>query len=327
MTLAWPLVFIALPLPLLAFFLLPAAKQNESSHLWVPFFSRINSDAGLTQSGLSITRTILFALAWLALVLAATRPQLLGEPVPVSISGRNLIMATDISGSMDEEDIILGNYRVSRIDAVKIIADDFLSKRDGDKVALVVFGSNAYMHTPLSFDIKTIRAQLKDIVTGIAGKRTAIGEAIVLSLKKVRDNKNSNIEDNVLILLTDGENNIDKFPPMEAAKLAAEAKLKIYTIGFAPPPSFFNPSQPDHKLMTRIADLTGGKYYRATNAAELAEIYKQIDKLEPAAGEEELYRPVTELYPWPLAASLIFITLIMLHKSGLFSSKLIRRLS
>lgn len=320
MTFAWPLIFFALPLPVLAYLLLPKAKATGHGYLNIPFFSSLsnNTSENKITPQLNIIPIILFSLAWIALITAAARPQLLGEIISIPKSGRNLIMATDISGSMKERDMILNGRRSTRIAAVKQVAGEFLLERKGDKVGLIVFGSNAYVHAPLTFDLKTINNMLLDIEVGIAGQKTAIGDAIALSVKKVRDTKKSSKIDteNTLILLTDGTNTAGNFSPIEAAKLAAKEDIKIYPISFAPEPSFFNfGAEPDHKTMSEIAQITNGKYYSATNTEELKRIYKIIDKQEPIVSDNEFYRPVTELYYWPLLVSLLLLLIQISFKA------------
>ncbi len=313
MSIAWPWIFSLLPLPLIIFFLIPRAENEDNSALWVPFFSDMQSlSAGsLNRSTTNIFTQILASIIWVLLVFSAARPQWHGNPIAIPTEGRDLMLAVDISGSMKAEDMVINRTRVSRIVAVKYIASDFIDHRVGDRVGLIVFGSNAYVHAPLSFDRKTVQQLLIDSNLGIAGNATAIGDAIGLTVKKLRDQK---IKNRTLILLTDGRNTAGDILPLQAADLAKKEDLKIYTIGFAAEPSFFSSSgEPDEQLMTKIADMTGGRYFRAYNTHDLAKIYKIIDKMEPIAGDDEIFRPIHELYYWPLALAL-FLSVISIGK-------------
>ncbi len=315
----WPYAIAFLPLPLLIYWLLPKAHRQEAA-LHVPFFSLaagFESDNRLIQRR-SIIRRLAMVLMWLALVIAATQPQWIGEPIELPTSGRDLLLAVDISGSMGTEDMKLGNDMTTRLAVVKNVVGDFVERRKGDRLGLILFGSKAYLQTPLTFDRNTVRTLLQETPLGIAGGKTAIGDAIGLSVKRL---KSRPAENRVLILLTDGVNNVGEVSPLQAAKLAALEGIRIYTIGFGAdelmvPGLLFNrkinPSaELDAKTLSEIASLTGGLYQRARSSSELAAIYESLDELEPIELEKETFRPVKSLYFWPLGF-VVFLSMILI---------------
>ena len=318
----WPWAGALLPLPLLAYLLLPEAQRREAS-LRVPFFSlACRYEAGHSGNRLaSWIRRLLMILIWLALVLATLRPQWIGEPVSLPTSGRDLLLAVDISGSMGTEDMATDSTKATRLMVVKKVVGDFVERRKGDRLGLILFGTRAYLQTPLTFDRNTVRSLLEETPLGIAGSKTAIGDAIGLAVKRLQSGPSAN---RVLILLTDGVNNAGEVDPVQAATLAAKEGIRIYTIGFGAEelvvPGFLfnrkvNPSADlDVDTLTRVADLTGGIFHRAGSAAELADVYEALDTLEPIEQDPETYRPVQSLYRWPLAfAMLASLLLTLLH--------------
>ncbi len=306
---AWPYLFAALPLPLLVARFAPRASAQPAAALRVPFFAALENMTGPARMRRSWWRLALAGLAWLLLVLAASRPQFVGDPLQLPLSGRDLMLAVDISGSMEIDDMLLQNQRVPRLAAVKTVAGDFIQRRQGDRIGLILFGSQAYLQTPLTFDRDTVRTLLQEAAIGLAGKETAIGDAIGLAVKRLQTQDNR-----VLILLTDGANTTGQVDPLKAAELAVQAGLRIYTIGVGADEMIVrnlfgarrvNPSaELDETTLTAIAEKTGGRYFRARDSAGLMEIYQLLDELEPVATEEDVFRPVRELYVWPLGATL-----------------------
>jgi len=261
-------------------------------------------------------------MAWILVILAAARPQWIGEMVSLPTTGRDLMLAIDISGSMATEDMQVNGDYVDRLSVVKSVISQFLEARKGDRVGLVLFGTNAYVQAPLTFDLKSVKKLLIEAPVGIAGGKTAIGDAIGLTVKRLRERQN---EEKIVILLTDGANNVGEIPPIKAAELASVDDIKIYTIGVGAEemrvPSLFgslagrttNPSADlDEGTLKKIAQATTGRYFRAKDTNTLAEIYELIDKLEPIEQEPETYRPFQVLYYWPLGASLILMLSLLL---------------
>ncbi len=308
MHIAWPWMALLLPLPWLLHRLRRAADTGGAA-VYLPFVSALGSvNAG--RVGSTLTLRVLFSLIWLLLVAAAMRPQWLGDPLPVPTTGRRLLLAIDVSGSMQTRDMA-GN--ATRLDVVQAVAGKFIDGRDGDQVGLIVFGTQPYLQAPLSPDLATVHRFLDDAVIGIAGRETAIGDAIGLALKRLRAEPAAAGRDTsrtVLILLTDGQSNAGAMPPLEAAKLAASSGLKIYTIGIGAVGEggfFGSPGNLDldEQTLQSIAQITGGRYFRAADANALQQVYGEIDKLEPTAGHQQWWRPSDEWFTWPLAAALV----------------------
>ncbi|MEO6967023.1 MAG: VWA domain-containing protein [Rhodanobacteraceae bacterium] len=313
-TFAWPWVFLMLPLPWLLRHALPPAPSSVALRL--PH--RIKLTNTPKSGGGYRWRVWLAALAWLLAVTAAARPQQLAPPEALARSGRALMLAVDCSGSMAIEDMPMGSDIVSRFAAVKAIAGDFIAQRKGDEVGLVLFGSNAYLLTPLTFDVATVAKQLDGAAIGLAGRETAIGDAIVLATRHL---SKLPARSRVLVLLTDGVNTAGNVAPLDAAKLAAAAGVRIYTIGIGSSGgetlSVFGlrlPA-PDENLDTdtlgKIASETGGKFFHAGDADQLADAYRSIDALEPLARGKALLRPREERYPWSLGAALLLSCLLV----------------
>lgn len=321
-SLAWAWYIILLPLPWLTWWLLPAAKPSQSQTVRLPANSRLVSQANSISSVKTPRWVALLSLcAWVAIVLACTRPQWTGEPVELPRDGRQLILAVDVSGSMQESDMSIRGQRVTRLTAVQYVAGEFIKRREGDQIGLVLFGERAYLQSPLTFDRETVAKLLHDAFLGMAGQKTAIGDAIGLSVKRVEEQLEklkakqaealASQKPPVLILLTDGSNNAGQLNPIKATELAKEIGLKIYTIGFGAESGgllgMVRRTEIDEATLTQIAELSEGRYYRAENTEDLESIYADINKLETIAAEEEPFRPVQELYIYPLSLALALL--------------------
>lgn len=319
MQFAWPWMFALLLLPVLIWYGLPALKTAPGLALRVPFIRDWEALQPRQLSGGRANRLnlLLAVLVWCALVSAAARPQWVGDAVRLPLTGRDLMLAVDTSGSMERPDFILSGNAVDRLTAVKAIAGEFIQGRQGDRVGLILFGQRAYLQTPLTFDRTTVRAMLHEAEIGIAGKETAIGDAIGLAIKRLQQRPQNS---RVLILLTDGANTAGEVEPAQAAQLAKQAGLRIHTIGIGAErmevPSFFgrqtvNPSADlDEKTLRLIADTTGGSYFRARDIQSLAGVYEKIDALEPVQSDSKVFRPIDELFFWPLTASYVLVFLL-----------------
>lgn len=309
---AWPWLFLLAPLPWLVYRFLPGASPRREAALYAPFILTAFGDHWLGEAKKRRWPVALAALIWLLLLCAGARPQWLGDPVELPETGRSLMLAVDASGSMEIPDLDLSGSKASRLDVVKQVAGDFIRRRSGDRIGLIIFGTEAYLQAPLTFDRTTVAELLAETEVGIAGKQTAIGDAIGLALKRLRNVPRGKA---ALILLTDGGNNAGQVPPRQAADLAAQAGVKIYTIGVGADrievPSLLgsqivNPSADlDEDTLRYIAKVTGGRYFRARDAKGLAEIYRRIDALEPVKGDSRVVRPVTALFMWPLGAAFL----------------------
>ncbi len=317
----WPLLFILLPLPLLVRWL--GDKQESSmSAIQVPFFDAVSTlnNAQLNPKRSNWLKAVLLWLLWASLLIAAARPTWVGEPVNLPQDRRDLMLAVDISGSMQEQDMLVNQGYTDRITAVKVVVGDFIQKRAGDRIGLILFGQQGYLQTPLTYDAKTVGQQLHEAQLGFAGNATAIGDSIGLAIKRLRGRP---AESRVLILLTDGANTAGS-DPLQAAEIAAEAEIRIHTVGVGADEVIkkglfgrsrrINPSTDlDEKTLSAIADKTGGKYFRARNPNELQQIYAEIERLEPIP-EDQTFRPTRSLLHWPLAAALALVTFLILMR-------------
>jgi len=307
---AWPWLLLLAPVPWLLRLLLPASPSGDLQALRVPWYSAVaGGKAGwMRRPWLSFVAAVI----WLLLVVAAARPQWIGEIESLPVSGRDLLLAVDISGSMDTQDMILNKTAVNRLKVVKKVAGEFIQRRHGDRVGLILFGSRAYLQTPLTFDTETTATLLEESEIGLAGRETAIGDAIGLAVKRLRDDAAA---DRVLVLLTDGANTSGEVQPLQAAEFAARDGLTVYTVGVGADEmmvqDFFgsrvvNPSADlDEETLQTIADLTGGRYFRARDAKGLEKIYEILDELEPVESDVEIIRPVDELFYWPMSLAYI----------------------
>jgi len=317
-SLAWPWMLLALPLPLLVRRLLPPASGNRDAGLRVPSFQGFAVLSGRSETEQLLNWRFWFAAtAWVLLVVASARPEYIGDELDVPVSGRNLMLAVDLSGSMDAKDFELAGRRVDRLTATKAVASDFISRREGDRIGLILFGERAYLQVPLTLDRETVRSLLLEAFIGLAGEKTAIGDAITLAVKRIHAQGAAGAEQ-ILILLTDGANTAGQIDPLKAAELAQQIGLRIYTIGIGAEQMVVssitggmrrvNPSADlDEETLTRIAELTGGRYFRAKDTAALQDIYRLLDEMEPVAEPEAGFRPVNALYYWPLGGAFVLV--------------------
>lgn len=242
---------------------------------------------------------VMLMLCWLLFLVALASPQLVGEPEKKVKTSRNFLVTADISFSMAREDWAIDGQKARRWDAVKNIMHDFIEKREGDRMGLVFFGSNAYIQAPFTPDLKTVDQLLEEADVGMAGQMTRIGKAIKKGLNMF---ENDTIETKVMLLLTDGGDDGTDILPLDAADMAKKDSVIIYTIGIGDPD--VAGSDLDEQTLIDIAELTEGRYFRAKDEQELAEIYDELDKLEPIEYEEEQNKPVTVLYHYPLAGAI-----------------------
>ena len=329
-TLAWPWMLLGLPLPFMVRRFLPPSNETNESGLKVPSFVLfsilINRPSAEQYTN---WRLWIGLIAWCLLVLASARPERIGDEVEIPVSGRNLMLAVDLSGSMDAKDFELGGRRVDRLTATKAVASDFITRRKGDRIGLILFGEQAYLQVPLTLDRETVKTLLLEAFIGLAGEKTAIGDAITLAVKRIHDQQEEGTKQ-VLILLTDGANTAGEIEPLKAAELAQNIGLRIYTIGIGADQMVVssltgglrrvNPSADlDETTLNEIAEKTGGRYFRAKDTSSLQEIYRLLDDIEPVPEPEAGFRPVQSFFFWPLGLSLIIsicLALINLFENG-----------
>jgi len=315
LALYWPWLLLLLPLPLLI-------KQTKTTdvggHLHIPGIATTTTVTHTHKNKQSRKR---YWLMWALLVIAIARPQWLGDPIELPSKGRDLMMAVDLSGSMQIEDMVINGQTVNRFTLIQHVLSDFIKRRKGDRLGLILFADHAYLQAPLTLDRRSVATFLDDAQIGLVGKQTAIGEAIALAVKHFDQVDESN---RVLILLTDGSNNAGNIEPEVAAQIAAKRNITIYTIGVGAEvlerrtifgKERINPSMDlDETQLKKLAEMTNGYYFRARNSEELDSIYQQIDKLEPVSRDQLSYRPKSELFYWPLLLSLLISLLIVLQQ-------------
>ncbi len=312
--LATPSALLLLFVPFLVWGIVPHAQRTLTSALKVPFFAAIQTALQREHTDLKIKSTFVWPLCIFGvLTLALAGPCFVGEPLLQQHEGYNILMALDLSGSMEVEDMQLHGKRVSRLAVVKRAAKEFVNARSGDSIGLILFGSQAYVQTPLTLDRHNVLARLDDATVGLAGKTTSIGDAVGLAVKRFMDAPK---QGRVIILLTDGASNSGMLSPMQAAALARDEGIKIYTIGLGAESdeqamtldNFFNngtSADLDEETLKKMAALTEGQYFRATNLQSLQDIYQTINKLEKTQKEEQNIRPRQEYYPWLVGLALI----------------------
>ncbi|MBY5992960.1 vWA domain-containing protein [Ferrimonas balearica] len=319
LSLALPWVLLLLPLP----WLLPRARAARARALMLP--QALMPSEGLGQAPLPHPLwRYLAALAWLLLLLAASRPLWVGEPVPLKREGRDLMVAVDLSGSMQIEDMELNGRVVDRFTLVRHVLSDFIERRDGDRLGLILFADQAYLQAPLTFDRFAVSRFLQEAQLGLVGQQTAIGDAIALGVKRFSELEQSS---RVLVLLTDGENNAGRFSPAQATALARQAGVRLYTVGVGSAEvrrrgllgtRTLNPSTDLDRAeseLTQLSESTGGRYFRAHDADQLMAIYQELDALEPLARDDTQWRPETELYHWPLGGALLLLLACLLRRA------------
>ncbi|MGY4226316.1 Ca-activated chloride channel family protein [Bradyrhizobium sp. USDA 4503] len=314
---AWPWMLALLPLPILVWWLLPPYRARQAS-VMVPFFDRLAAATGQTpQRGAVVLQRrriqmVTAALIWALVVAALARPQWVGDPVTREVSARDLMLAIDISGSMDQRDFRGSDgATLTRLDGVKRVVADFIAHRHGDRVALVLFGTRPYVQVPFTQDLQTATALLAQTEVGMAGQQTAIGDTIGLAIKTFETSK---ARQKLLVLLTDGNDTASRVPPEHAADIAHQNGVVIDTIGVGDPAAT-GENRVDLGVLRSVAATTGGHFYRAEDGAQLQAIYADIDRLAPAKLDTLSWRPKQPLFQWPLGAAVVLSLLLWLGLS------------
>ncbi len=322
---ACPWFFLLLPLPLFIRFLLPVYRE-ETQAIRAPFFEDLVEISGRTPSrGAVILRRnwfqmVLLPIAWLLLVGAMARPQWVEEPITKIESGRDLMLAVDLSGSMETADFLdPDGQKIERLKAVKLVLNDFIKRREGDRLGLIFFGTQAFLQVPFTQDFETFRLLLDEAQVNMAGPQTMIGDAIGLSMKLF---ENSETQNRVLILLTDGNDTGSKVPPVRAAGIAAQKGVTIHTIAMGDPETA-GENEMDVDTLKEISEVTGGQFFQAVDREELEQIYQKLDDLEKVEFETLSYRPRRPLFFYPIA--LLLVLLISFHLIAAAGSLLRRR--
>lgn len=325
--LALPWVLLLVLVPPFVWYVWPQAALKLPAALKIPFYQPLQQAVTQHKQAFAGTKHmgVLF-LVWSLLVLALSGPRWVGEPIALNREGRNIMMVLDLSGSMELGDMVMNGRLVSRLTVVKQAAEQFVKARQGDRIGLILFGSQAYLQTPLTYDLRNVLQRIEDASVGLAGKTTSIGDALGLAVKRLQDVAP---DSRVVILLTDGANNSGVLAPQKAAELAKGDGIKVYTIGLGAEldprvnnSAFFNVNAGadlDEKTLKEIAAMTDGRYFRATDADSLQAIYAMINQLEKSSQEQETLRPQHEYYSWPLALALLLFAWFLAAQSSLGS--------
>lgn len=309
MTFAWLWAWLLLPLPWLVWRFMPATQSRD--RLRHPYLAGwVQGGGGGSEIG-GRTRGIWLWLAWLLLVLALSRPQTLGPAIAPEHPSRNLMLVVDMSRSMEEPDMEWQNQRITRYQAVQKVVGDFVVRRRGDAIGLVVFGDFADIQAPLTPDTLAVRDLLADLRPGMAGNNTAIGDGLALAVKRLRA---LDAPDKVVILLSDGENTAGRLTPEEGIKVASASGIRVHTIAFGGEQRlglFGMPSGGgvDERALTRIADETQGQFFRARSTEELESVYRRLDELEPSLRSGPEQRLASEWFWLPAGLGWLLLAL------------------
>lgn len=311
LTFAYPWLALLLPLPWLAWRLLPPRAQRRAA-LRVPFFERLSRVSGATPdsggavSGRSLGRTLLLALCWLLALVALMRPQWIEPPLHRDRPTRDLLLLVDLSQSMEAKDFTDANGQtVDRLTAVKQVLDDFLARRQGDRVGLVVFGDAPFTQVPFTTDLALCRRLLQETAVGMAGARTAFGDAIGLGITLFAG---STVRHKTMIALTDGNDTASQLPPAEAAGVAKDKGITIHAVAIGDPAAV-GEEKLDEDALKAVAERTGGGFFRAMDRAGLAGIYQRLDEIEVRQVETVSFRPKTDLF-WIPVGLVLLLTLL-----------------
>ena len=299
----WALLLLALPLLMR---LLPPYKESRDS-VRVPFFDKLvelseqRPETGATVLRRDRAQQFLVNFMWLCLVLAAAKPEWIAPPIEQQKSGRDLMIAVDLSGSMETSDFTLPDgSSVDRLEAVKYVLDTLADQRASDRLGLIVFGNAPYLQSPFTDDHKVWAQLLAETEIGMAGQSTAFGDAIGLAIKLFRESDSDN---RVLIILTDGNDTGSMVPPVDAARVAASQDIRIYTIAIGDPASVGEEAL-DIDTLQRVSEITGGRYFQALDREQLAQAYLAIGELEPELYETISFRPRQSLHWVPISVAL-----------------------
>jgi Ca-activated chloride channel family protein len=315
-----PWLLLLAVLPLVLRFVVPPYRESRQA-IRVPWFQRLANllqqqpaDGAAVTTAKTMTLFFMFLL-WLLIVVALARPQFIEAPISRIVPTRDLMLLVDLSGSMETNDFTnLQGEKVDRLSAVKEVLDDFLTRRQGDRVGLIVFGNAAFVQVPFTQDLTATRILLNETAVRMAGPRTAFGDAIGLGITMF---ERSEVESRVMIALTDGNDTGSKVPPLQASKIARDNDIVIHVVGVGDPTAT-GEEKLDEETLEDVAATTGGRYFHAADRDQLQEIYTELDKIDSREVESESYRPRTDLFQWPIAA---FALLTLLYHGGLFLSR------
>ncbi|MGB0936259.1 MAG: vWA domain-containing protein [Colwellia sp.] len=323
---AYPALFILMPIPLLIIWLAPAYKERKPS-IKVPYFARLvdvtgeKPESGAVLLNRNNVQRLFIVFAWICLVTAMAKPEIVGPAIEQQKSARDLMVAVDLSGSMSVQDFTLENQQtVDRLSAVKQVLANFAKQREHDRLGLILFGDAPYLQAPFTADLDTWLTLLNESEIGMAGQSTAFGDAVGLAISVFESSETKN---RVLIALTDGNDTGSKVPPVEAAKVAARYNIKIYTIAIGDPAAV-GEEKVDLEVLQQMSDITNGKSFQALNREELQQVYQEISVMEPQLFDSLSFRPRTSIHHFPiiLFASIYLLSLSTVNIRFYFKEKL-----
>ncbi|HEY7041104.1 MAG TPA: VWA domain-containing protein [Methylomirabilota bacterium] len=322
--LEYPGLLALLALPLLVWWLAPPYREATAS-IRLPFFDEVARAAGLTPApGAVVSKTnwlqkVLAPLVWALLVLALARPQLVDPPIQKVEPARDLLLALDLSQSMDTRDFRdPSGALITRVEAVRRVVDGFVQRRTGDRIGLIVFGDAPYPQVPFTLDHATVRAVIAETVPGMAGPRTAIGDSMGLAITMFESSK---APERVLILLTDGNDTASRMPPDRAAGIARDNRIRVHTVAIGDPKAT-GEEKVDTATLEKIAAETGGRAFFGQDQAQLAQIYATLDRITPANHETLTWRPKRELFHYPLGVA---VGLLLAYEGVMLVGQSVRR--
>jgi Ca-activated chloride channel family protein len=296
-----------LPLPLLMTWWWPAHRERLVT-VRLPFLDRLarltgqSTEASPDIAAKARGQRMLSWLTWALIVTALARPQWLEEPITRSQPARDLLVAVDLSGSMETHDFTdTGGGQVDRLTAVKEVLRDFLARREDDRIALIVFGSAAFVQLPFTADKAAVQQMLDETRVRMAGPKTMLGDAIGLAIILF---ERSEVPERMMIVLTDGNDTGSQVPPVRAAEIARDRDVVIHTIGVGDPTQAGEEAL-DEAILKGVASTTGGSYFHAVDRAELEQIYARLDELAPRKVETVSHQPRRDLFYWPLGGALL----------------------
>lgn len=305
-----PWLLVLLPLPILAWWLIPAWRETSSS-IRLPFFTEVANAAGVEPSEGSVIprrswpQWLVESFAWSLIVLALARPQFVEPPVEKQEPQRDILLALDLSQSMETKDFRAPDGTTEpRVNAVRSVVSDFVSKRTGDRIGLIAFGDAPYPLAPFTMDHALVRSMIDGLLPGIAGPRTSLGDTLGLAIRMF---EKTSVPEKVLIVLTDGNDTASRMPPLKAAEVAKNKQIVIHTIGIGDPAAT-GEDKLDITVLQKIASTTGGRYFFGGNSEELSAIYGVLDQITPEDQKELSWRPRIELFHWPLASAIVLLS-------------------
>ena len=315
--LEYPWLMVLLPIPVLIWWLLPPYRE-ETASVRLAFFAEVADAAGMTPApGALVPRTnvlqkILAPICWVLAVLALARPQFVEPPIEKILPARDLLLALDLSQSMDTRDFRDPSGKpMARVEAVRAVVDDFVQRRVGDRIGLIVFGDAPYPQVPFTLDHGTVREMIAEMLPGMAGPRTALGDSIGLAIKMF---ENSRAPEKILVVLTDGNDTASRMPPDRAADIAKQHAIKVHTVAIGDPGAT-GEDKVDVATLQKIAAVTGGRYFFGQDQNQLEQIYTTLDRITPSTQKTLTWRPVRELFYYPLGAAL---ALLFVYSAAMF---------